>query len=322
MVWFYYLVAAGFGLIFGSFFNVVIYRVPRDMTLGDRSACPNCGMIIRWYDNIPLLSFAVLRGRCRKCKAPISVRYPLVEALTACLFVLVYWWSRGIAPEQMGTPTGQVVTPELFIGLLLASILIIASAVDIDLGIVPNKVMYPGMVAMLLLVIAIGIFRHQPGRIGLSVATAATGGGFLLGAGLLYGLLFLRGAPQEGADGSGEEQVSRAEEGKGLAVGSEEDMPEEGTEEEDFGIPTGIGMGDVKLIVFCGLALGFFHWYFIIVQILAGFLLGALASIPLMVFAGKGKRDRLPFAPFLAAGAIVALVWGQQLVDLYLKLLR
>lgn len=321
MVWFYYLVAAGFGLIFGSFFNVVIYRVPQHMTLGDRSACPDCGMTIRWYDNVPLLSYLILKGRCRGCSRHISIRYPLVEATTAGLFVLIYWWSRGAAPTQLGLPTGQVVTPELFIGLLMACILLIAAVIDIDHGIVPNKVMYPGMILMLLLITGVGLYRGQPGRIGIAVATAAIGGGFLLGAGLLYGLLFLRGTPepQEGAPESGQEEHPR---GRALDLGSEEDAPQEREEEEDLGIPTGIGMGDVKLIAFCGLALGYFHWYFIIVQILMGFLLGALASIPLMIFAGKGRRDRLPFAPFLAAGAIVALVWGQQLVDLYLKLLR
>ncbi|MHB8896504.1 MAG: prepilin peptidase, partial [Candidatus Geothermincolia bacterium] len=89
MVWFYYVVAAGFGLIFGSFFNVVIYRTPQDMGLGDRSICPECGMVIRWYDNIPLLSYALLKGRCRGCRKPISIRYPLVEATTAGMFVLI-----------------------------------------------------------------------------------------------------------------------------------------------------------------------------------------------------------------------------------------
>jgi leader peptidase (prepilin peptidase)/N-methyltransferase len=323
LTWFYYVVAAAFGLIFGSFFNVVIYRFPEDMSLGNRSICPNCGMTIRWYDNIPLLSYVVLCGHCRGCRTTISIRYPLVEALTSGLFVLMYWWSRSIVPQQVGVPPARVVTPELFIGLLMVCVLIVASAIDISHGIVPNRIMYPGLIAMLLLVTAVALYRGQPGRIGLALAGAAIGGGFLLGAGLLYGLLFLRRTPEssnETEGGDGNAKVVNT----GLALGSEEDSPGDGEDEdeEDFGIPTGIGMGDVKLIVFCGLALGFFHWYLIIVQILVGFLLGALASIPLLILSKKGRRDRLPFAPFLAAGAVIALIWGPQLVDLYLRLIR
>jgi leader peptidase (prepilin peptidase)/N-methyltransferase len=310
LVWFYYLVAAGFGLIFGSFFNVVIYRLPNEMSLGDRSKCPLCGMTIRWYDNIPLVSYVVLRGRCRGCKAPISIRYPLIEATTSGLFVLIYWWSRNVVPSELGLPAGKVITPELFIGLLMVSVLVIVSVVDITHGIVPNRVIYPGLVLMFLLVTGIAIYRGQPGRIGLSVATAATGAGFLLAAGLIYGALFLRG------------RVTSDEEPKapGGKPAAEDEVGED--EEDEYGIPTGIGMGDVKMIAFTGLALGFFHWYLIIVQIFAGFLIGALASIPMLILAKKGRQDKLAFAPFLAAGAVIALVWGQQLVDLYLKLLR
>lgn len=309
LVWFYYLVAAGFGLIFGSFFNVVIYRLPKEMSLGQRSICPLCGMTIRWYDNIPLVSYVVLRGRCRGCKAPISIRYPIVEATTAGLFVLVYWWSRSVVPSELGLPAGKVVTPELFIGLLMVSILVIVSVVDITSGIVPNRVIYPGLVMMFLLVTATALYRGQPGRIGLSAATAASGAAFLLAAGLIYGALFLRGEPSD-ADG---------DQGGGKREAAGDDGEDE---EEDNGLPTGIGMGDVKLIALTGLALGYFHWYLIIVQIFMGFLIGALASIPMLILARKGRKDKLAFAPFLAAGAVIALVWGQQLVNVYLKLLR
>jgi leader peptidase (prepilin peptidase)/N-methyltransferase len=307
LVWFYYLVAAGFGLVFGSFFNVVIYRLPNEMSLGQRSRCPLCGMTIRWYDNVPILSYVVLRGRCRGCRAPISIRYPLIEAGTAGLFVLMYWWSRSVVPSELGLPAPKIVSPELFIGLLMVSILMIVSVVDITHGIVPNRVIYPGLVMMFLLVVATSLYRGQPGRIGLSAATAAIGSGFLLAAGLIYGFIFMRREPPgEGVSAAGASQSKQAE----------------SDEEDEDGIPTGIGMGDIKLIAFTGLALGYFHWYLIIVQIFAGFLIGALASIPLLILAGKGRKDRLAFAPFLAAGAVVALVWGQQLADLYLKLLR
>ncbi len=294
-IWFYYLAVAGFGLIFGSFFNVVIYRLPKDVPLGGHSSCPECGMTIRWYDNVPLLSYAILKGRCRGCRKPISLRYPLVEAMTASLFALAYWWSRGLTPTHAMPPGRHAVTPEFFIGLLMVCVLIIVSAVDFTDGIVPNRIVYPGLIAMIALVTGVALYRGQPGRIGLSLAGGAIGGGFLLAAGLIYGAIFLRGKPAEVEDGDGDDENA---------------------------IPTGIGMGDVKLIAFSGFVLGYFHWYLVTVQLFVGFLLGALASVPLLVLARKGRQDKLPFAPFLSAGAVIALVWGKQLVDIYLKLLR
>src|SRR5437879_6213812 len=84
-------VVALFGLVIGSFLNVVIARVPeRKSVWRPRSACPGCGAPIAWHDNLPLLSFAVLRGRCRQCAMAIPWRYPIVEAATAAAFALAY----------------------------------------------------------------------------------------------------------------------------------------------------------------------------------------------------------------------------------------
>ena len=79
-LWFVLTVAGAYGLVFGSFLNVVVYRLPRGMSLvRPRSHCPACGALVRWYDNVPMLSYVVLLGRCRACRKPISPRYPLVE---------------------------------------------------------------------------------------------------------------------------------------------------------------------------------------------------------------------------------------------------
>src|SRR5262249_59411679 len=88
-----------FGLVLGSFLNVVIARLPERRSLwAPRSACPGCGALIVWYDNIPVVSFALLRGRCRACAAPIPWRYPIVEAVTAALFALAWLGFRPTAP--------------------------------------------------------------------------------------------------------------------------------------------------------------------------------------------------------------------------------
>ncbi len=194
--WICYLVSAGFGLVFGSFFNVVICRLPAGESLGSRSRCPGCGEAIRWYDNVPLLSFVLLRGRCRSCGMNISWRYPVVELSSALLFVLVYWWSTSIVPGLLDVPGGKPLQPELFLGLLLVSCLIITSATDISEGIIPNKVIMVGTALMLPLLIGLALYRREPGRIPIALGVALGGAAFFLAAGLLYGLLFMRGGGQ------------------------------------------------------------------------------------------------------------------------------
>src|SRR6185503_12772886 len=92
-------VAAAFGAVIGSFLNVCIYRLPlRKSIVWPSSACPHCARELAWYENIPVLSYLTLRGRCRTCRAPISMQYPLVEAATAIIFGLA-WWYYGPGPQ-------------------------------------------------------------------------------------------------------------------------------------------------------------------------------------------------------------------------------
>jgi len=115
-----------FGAIVGSFLNVVIYRLPRGLGLGaaDRSRCPKCGGPIRWLDNIPLLSYLALLGRCRHCKNPISVRYPVVEALTSGLFVVAFLRAYDLAWEPL--PIGAAV------GAAFGAISVAVSFIDVE----------------------------------------------------------------------------------------------------------------------------------------------------------------------------------------------
>ena len=121
------------GLIVGSFLNVCIYRLPRDESVvWPSSRCTSCGRSLSWYENIPVLSWIALRGRCRTCRATISVQYPLVEAVTAALFVGGYF---AIGP-----------TPLLAARLLFASAMVVLFAVDLEHLILPNEITLPGTV--------------------------------------------------------------------------------------------------------------------------------------------------------------------------------
>lgn len=128
------IVAAGiFGCLIGSFLNVVIYRVPKkESIVSPGSRCPGCGADVRWFDNVPVISWLVLRGRCRDCGEPISWRYPAVELLTGALFAL--------AVAVHG------VTPQLALDLPFIAMLVAISLIDLDHRIVPNAIVYPGIV--------------------------------------------------------------------------------------------------------------------------------------------------------------------------------
>jgi leader peptidase (prepilin peptidase)/N-methyltransferase len=109
------LLAALFGLLIGSFLNVCIYRMPRDLSVvKPRSFCPECHQTIRWFDNIPLLSYAILAGRCRRCGHRISVRYPVVELLTGVLFFCAFWFLGNTAAAVKFAAYGAIMIALIF----------------------------------------------------------------------------------------------------------------------------------------------------------------------------------------------------------------
>ena len=237
------------GAIAGSFLNVVTYRLPRHESLMmPASHCTRCGTPVKPYDNIPILSFLLLRGHCRSCGASISARYPLVEALTAALCVgavLAHSSPAGIA---------------LGVGLIL--IMVPAALIDIEHRIIPNRLTALGAV----LALAIGVALDPAGEPERLIAGAAAGG-FLLVAALAY--------------------------------------------------PGGMGMGDVKLAGVMGLFLGRSVAAAILIALLAGVLLGA--AIIARKGAHEGRKTAVPFGPFLALGAVVAVYAGGPLIDLYVN---
>ncbi|MDH3260132.1 MAG: prepilin peptidase [Acidimicrobiia bacterium] len=253
----YFATVAGlFGLLIGSFLNVVAYRVPLSRSVvSPPSACPECGHPIRWKDNIPVVSWLLLKGRCRDCDASISARYPFVEAATGALFVGSY----------------LVIGP---VWVLPAYLLFVATTVvlvltDLDHKRIPNRILYPATAAAVMLIAA---GAAADGSM-VSIPRALAGGGIYFGLLLVIALL-ARG---------------------------------------------GFGMGDVKLAFLLGTFLAFQSWDTLWSGIFLAFLIGGVISLLLLITKRKGRKDAIPFGPPLIVGALVALVWGQQLVDWYLS---
>src|SRR5439155_576875 len=152
--------AAAFGAVAGSFLNVIIYRLPLGKSVvWPSSACPHCGRELSWYENIPVTSWLALRARCRTCRAPISARYPFVEALTALMFAAA-WWYYG---------PGALLVSRLVFGCAL----IVLFAIDLEHQLLPNLITVPGIVAGLAF-----SFLTQPGWFD-SILGIVVGGGVL-----------------------------------------------------------------------------------------------------------------------------------------------
>ena len=236
------------GLAVGSFLNVVAARVPlRRSIVSPGSACMSCGTQLAWYDNVPLLSYALLRGKCRHCSAAISWRYPAVEAATALLVAgsaLKFGWSWDFA-----------------VAAVFCAVLIAITATDLERRIIPNRIVVPASVVLL----GAQTIIHPSVQ---WAAGAAGAGAFFLLAALAY--------------------------------------------------PGGMGMGDVKLAFLLGAVLG----KTVPVGLLAGMI---TALVPAAVLAarhgGAARKMAIPFGPFLALGAVLALFAGRPILDWYLGVL-
>jgi leader peptidase (prepilin peptidase)/N-methyltransferase len=237
------------GLALGSFLNVVAARMPiRRSIVHPGSACMSCAAPIRWYDNLPLVSYAFLRGRCRACGARIPLRYPGVELATAAL------WA--------GCALAFGLTPEALVAAFFCSALVAVSATDLEHRIVPNRIVIPAAAIVLVAQTAI-----EPSPEWAIAALGASG--FLLVAALVY--------------------------------------------------PAGMGMGDVKLALLMGAALG----RTVPVALMVGMIAALLPSIVLLARHGSAARKMgIPLAPFLALGSVVALFAGDRLLDGYLSLVH
>jgi leader peptidase (prepilin peptidase)/N-methyltransferase len=246
------------GLLIGSFLNVVIWRVPRgESIVRPPSHCPGCDAPIAPRDNIPVLSWLVLRGRCRHCGERISWRYPAVELATAGLFVAV---AIRIGPHAA-----------LPAFLYLAAVSIALALIDLDHFRLPDPLTLPSypVGVVLLLIAAVADSSWWPferALIGMAALFA------------FYDVIA-------------------------------------------FVAPKGMGGGDVKLSGVLGLYLGWLGWAQLAVGAFMAFLVGGVISIGLVMFAGAGRKTRVPFGPFMIVGAFIGIFVGSQLGHAYTSLL-
>jgi leader peptidase (prepilin peptidase)/N-methyltransferase len=169
--------AAAFGLVIGSFLNVVVYRVPNGMSVvAPASACPECGHTISARDNVPVLSWLMLRGRCRNCKMGISARYPIVEAITGVLFVGVTVWMSGSIGHTSTTLELVSAILELVALLYFMAISVALTAIDLDVKRLPDRIVWPSYAVAGILLAASGILDGDF----VALARAAAGAGILV----------------------------------------------------------------------------------------------------------------------------------------------
>lgn len=266
------------GACIGSFLNVVIYRVPNELSLLTGSACPNCKAAIKFYHNIPILGWLLLGGKCSSCKGAIAWRYPAVELLTALLFCLVYW--------QIG------LTPYLPVALAFVSAMLALIFIDAAHMILPNVITYPMLVIALIVRMiypivfggtsyfsdtayapAVFLQGYPPWVVSLAGALfgALVGGGLLWAVGAIWKLL-------RGVDA--------------------------------------MGLGDVKLLFAIGALLGW--RLTILTIFIGAFTGALAGIVVVSRQKDRDMQTQIPFGIFLGIGSIVALLFGERMIAWYL----
>jgi leader peptidase (prepilin peptidase)/N-methyltransferase len=268
------LVALVFGLVIGSFLNVCIARLPQGMSVSKpRSHCPKCKKQIAWYDNVPVLSYLILGGRCRGCGKKISARYPMIEAINGLVSVLLY------LKFGLGVEWG--------VFLAFSSALLVLAFIDLDHRILPDVItlngIWIGVVASIYLALPSPLVLRLLRATGIEVANPrvvallASLLGIVVGGGLLWAVaeayLRLRGVE-------------------------------------------GMGFGDIKMMAMVGAFLGA---PLALLTIMIGSFLGSVIGLIFLRFTGKSREYELPFGTFLSMAGIIAVLYGQDLVRLYVE---
>jgi leader peptidase (prepilin peptidase) / N-methyltransferase len=248
--------AALLGLPVGSFLTVVAHRMPRgESVVAPRSRCPSCGTQIRARDNIPVLSYVFLRGRCRRCGARISPVYPLVELATGALFALA-----AVVHESL---------VRLFLVAPFLAVMVAVAVIDAQRRIIPNRIIYPALLVYAPAIVLADLLTDDVQALGGAVGLVAYAGPLFLIA---------------------------------------------------LVIPQGMGMGDVKLAALIGLVLGSLGPSYVLVAAGLGVIGGGVGALLAVMILGYGRRQNIPFGPFMAAGAALAALVAPEVADLYLSL--
>ncbi len=248
-------VCAVIGLVVGSFLNVLVWRVPRkESVVRPRSHCPRCDAVLAGRDMVPVVSWVVLGGRCRRCSARIGARYPLVELVCAGLFA-----ATGV---RFGFDY------PLAAYLVLGGALVALSAIDFEHRLLPSRIIFPTGYAVALLLVLAALAEAEPRRIAWAAVGAA-------GSFALFFALHL---------------IS----------------------------PSGMAYGDVRLSFVLGMAVGWLGLGLVPLFLFVAFLTSAVIGLVYAVVTRQGLKAAIPFGPFLALGAEVAIFVGQPLLDTYL----
>ncbi len=243
------------GAMLGSFFNVCIYRLPIDESIIIPSShCPNCKTKIKIWENIPIVSYILLKGKCRYCHIQIPLTYLTVEILTPCLYLLL-WHTFGISVD-------------FAIYLLFVSILIIITFIDFEYQLILNILTYP-MIAIGLL---ISFFK---GTLVSSLIAGLVGGGLIFLIVIVSPFIFKK---------------------------------------------EGMGAGDFKLATVIGVYLA--NWKLTLLSLFLASFLGSLVGIALILLGKKKLGEYIPFGPYLAAGVVIIIFWGKNIINWYFNLLR
>lgn len=242
------------GAIFGSFLNVVTYRLPRKISLlFPRSSCPHCGRFIFVFDNIPIVSYLSLGGKCRFCGWKIPFRYFFIE-LVSGIIPVIFYLKYGFCMEFL-------------LYSILSMILLVTSFIDLEYMKIPNPIVIFGGLTFLLIIVL-----FNPNRLIDGLISGLVAGFLMLVLSLAGKVVFKKDA---------------------------------------------VGFGDVKLTAMTGLCLGLSS---LLLDLFLSFFLSAGIGIVLIMLKKVRIDERLPFAPFLASGTFITLIWGKQILSFYLKL--
>lgn len=346
--WYLTAIVFVFGAVVGSFLNVCIHRMPRGRSIvHPPSHCPRCKQAIRWVDNIPLVSYARLRGRCRHCGERISPRYVLVEMLTAALFMAVWWkWTGWFVP----------------IYWLFIAGLIVATFIDFEHYIIPDEITLGGCVAGLVLATVYPpLLEQRSWYQGLAWSSV----GLVAGGAILYVIvevgkwifgkrkiplddstdvriaegklwvgeeatrwdeLFMR--PTDRVEFHAEQLELQGQQLTDVAVKISETRVEIGEQSHELAAVTplrartkllivpqeAMGLGDVKLMAAVGAFLG---WKAVLFVLMLSSMLGSLVGLILIALRLRELRGRIPYGPYIAAAAVVWLFCGAELTHWY-----